>query len=91
MDNLYENLSATEYSPRDKYHDFRRLFTETAEGKRVFNEILSWGRLFKPSAIGTPVDAYAMAIREGERNMALRLLYTVNNEPHERPTKTRNK
>lgn len=83
--------SSADYSQKDRYHDFRRLFTETDEGKRVFNEILSWGKIFKPAVAGSPIDPYALAIREGERNIALKLLYIVNNEPQERPTNTRKK
>lgn len=80
-----------EYLPRDKYHDFRKIFTGTPEGERVFREILAWGRMFKPSIVASPVDPYMMAMKAGERNMALRLLYTVNNEPSELPTNTTRK
>lgn len=79
--------SQQNYTPKDRYHDFRRIFTSD-EGKRVLREILSWGGMFRPSVIGNPVDPYRMAIREGERNMALRLLAAIYNEPPERPEKT---
>lgn len=85
------SLPAKQYLPKDRYHDFRKVFMGTDEGKRVLREILSWGRLFQPSIVGKPVDPYAMAIREGERNMALRLMAVVYNEPPERPAKTQRK
>jgi len=91
FDALASLPNPTPYSPRDKYHDFRRLFTGTDEGKRVMREILSWGRMFKPSILGSPIDPYLMAVREGERNMALRLLATVINEPPERPVEVTRK
>jgi len=78
------------YSKRDRYQDFHQLF-KSAKGKRVLREMLSWGRMFKTSASASPVDPYLMAIREGQRNMAIRLLATINQEPVEQPTKTRNK
>lgn len=83
------NLAGSKpYLPKDRYADFRKVFTGTDEGKRVLHEILSWGRMFQPAVNGKPIDPYAMAIREGERNMALRLLATVYNEPPARPDKT---
>ena len=83
---MLADLPSTEgYPPKDKYHDFRKLFTTTPEGKRVFAEILSWGHMFKTSVVGRPVDPNLTHIRDGERNIALRLLATVNNEPSDKP------
>ena len=76
------------YSAQDRYRDFRIVFN-TVEGQRVLRELLSWGRLFRPSAVGLPVDPYLMAIREGERNFALRILMTFNQEPSEKPARAR--
>ena len=83
--------SSEGYSAKDRYHDFRRVFTGSEEGKRVFREILAWGRMFRPSALNTPVDPYLTHIREGERNIALKLLHVVNNEPPELKSKTQHK
>lgn len=94
MDDMLDALSslpAKQYLPKDRYQDFRNVFMGTEEGKRVLREILSWGRLFNPSVMSKPIDPYAMALREGERNMALRLMVTVYNEPLERPAKTQRK
>lgn len=81
-------LPATKnYLPREKYQDFRTVLMGTDAGKRVLREILSWGGLFRPTVLGTPIDPYRMAVREGQRNLALKLLDTVHNEPPERPAK----
>ena len=90
--NAVANLtSQKQYLPKDRYTDFRKTFMGSDEGKRVLREILSWGRMFSPAMNSKPIDPYAMAVREGERNMALRLLVTVYNEPPERPEKTQTK
>lgn len=82
------NLPTAEgYTPNDRFHDFKKLFTSD-EGKRALREILSWCHLLKPSVIGSPVDSHLMAMREGERNIGLRLLATINNEPRPRPERT---
>ena len=88
LDALASLPSSKQYLPKDRYQDFRKVFMGTDEGKRVLREILSWGRLFQPSVMSKPIDPYAMAVREGERNMALRLMVTVYNEPPERPERT---
>ena len=82
------SLPTTEgYTPNDRWHDFKKLFNSD-EGKRALREILSWCHLLKPSIIGSPVDSHLMAMREGERNIGLRLLATINNEPHLKPERT---
>ena len=70
------------YSPMDRYRDFRKV-ESTDEGKRVLREILSWGRMFRAPILGKPIDPYAMAVAFGERNIALKLLATLYNEPKE--------
>jgi len=77
---LAELPSDQNYTSADRYHDFRKVFA-TPEGQRAFREILSWGKLFSPSLNGSPIDPYAMAVGNGEKNIALRLLATYNNEP----------
>jgi len=87
VDFLASLPSTPNYSKKDRYSDFRRVFTGSEEGRRVMREILSWGRMFRPGVLGTPIDPYLMAMREGERNIALHLLDTVHNEPPEPPAK----
>jgi len=75
------------YSSKDRYADFHRLFTQDEMGRRVLREILSWGGLFKVAALGHPVDPYLSHIRIGEHKMAVRLLDAVYIEPPEVPVK----
>ena len=77
--------SSQGYTPQDRYQDFKQLFSSD-QGKRVFRELLSWGHMLQPSAHGTPVDPYLTHIREGEANIARRLLVTVMKEPPVKPT-----
>jgi hypothetical protein len=90
LDLLESLASQDQYTPQDRYHDFVRVFG-TDEGRRVLREILSWGRMFRPGTLGAPIDPHLMAMREGERNMALRLLATLHSEPSQRPTRARSK
>ena len=87
LDTLTKLPGLANYSKKDRYHDFRRTFMETEETRRVLSEILSWGHLLRPSVQGAPIDPYLMAVHEGERNIALKLLNTVHNEPPEPPAK----
>lgn len=75
------SLPTGKYSAKDRYTDFRRVLMGSDEGKRVLGEILSWCHMFKPSVMGSPVDPNAVLVREGERNIALRLLTTITKEP----------
>ena len=69
------------YPPADRYHDFRRVFLGTDEGRRVLREIVAWGRLLRAPAMSSPIDTSAFLIQEGERNIVRRLLSTVTTEP----------
>ncbi len=85
LDMLQALPSVDEYMPMDRYRDFKKVFS-TEEGKRVLREILSWGRVFRSPAFGNPIDPVAMAVTFGERNMALKLLATINHEPRPKAT-----
>lgn len=88
-DDLLKELSALQrnsnYTPAEKYHDFRRLFMGSAEGQRVLHEIISWGRLMQPAVHSSPIDPYMTHIREGEANIVRRLMVTVFREPNVQP------
>lgn len=84
------SLPAGPYSDKDKYSDFRKVFG-TPEGQRVMREILAWCQLFKPSIQASPIDPYLVTMKEGARNIGLRLLTTYHNEPAERADKARRK
>lgn len=90
MLDMLANLPSQEgYAPMDRFRDFNKVFG-TDEGKRVLRELVSWGRMFRAPFFGKPIDPYAMAIAFGERNIALKLLATLHNEPKlDKPQRTR--
>lgn len=91
LDSLNELPLSENYTPKERYNDFRQLFTGTEQGKRVYRELLSWGKLFNPAIQGTPIDPYRMAVAIGERNFATKLMAAVNIDPPEQPQKARRK
>lgn len=86
LDALMAELAAARTAGRtslDRYREFRKVFLDTDEGKRVLYDILALGHLLKPSAVrGDPYETYR---REGERNIALQITAIVHVEPRERP------
>ena len=76
------------YTAQDQYHDFRRIFMGSDEGKRVLRRILEKGYVFRDPPITHPIDPYLMAVHRGYRRLALEILGTVENEPQEQPTQT---
>lgn len=90
LETLANLPAANNYTQKERYHDFRKVFT-TPEGARVLREILAWCHLLKPSVYGAPIDSNLVLMKEGERNIGLRLLFTYNNEPPEQPQRTRRK
>lgn len=66
----------------DAYRDFREVFLGSERGKRVLNQIMSWGHTMRSTA---DEDAARMAILNGERNLSLRILATIEVEPQPRP------
>ncbi len=80
------------YTSKDQYHDFRRIFMETEEGKRVLRRIMELGSVFQQPALVSPIDPYMLSAIHGRRYLALKILSIVNNEPMEPPKQTtRNK
>jgi hypothetical protein len=75
--------SGIAYKDADRYRDFRQVFLDTAQGRRVLYEIFTWANLFRTVFI--PGDPYATHYRDGERNIALKILATLNAEPAEPP------
>jgi hypothetical protein len=74
------------YKPMDRYRDFRRVFLDTDEGRRVLQEIFSFCGMFRPI---TNLETNGAFFHEGERNIALKIMTTMNAEPKERPTSTK--
>jgi len=87
-----EELPTSEYPTRkERYADFRQLFMGTDQGKRVYRELLSWGKMFNVAVYTSPVDPYRMAMFQGYSNFAKEIMIVTNAEPAEQPTKTRKK
>ncbi len=86
---LLAKLSIPEdYDPVDRYNDFRKVFLETDQGRRVFKQILGWGHLLKSHLVQPrPIDPYSVMGAEGERNLALRIFAVMLVEPPKRPDK----
>ena len=78
-----------DYNPVDRYNDFRKVFLETEQGRRVLRQILGWGHLLKSHLVrmSRPIDPYAVLGLEGERNLALRIFSIMLVEPPERQDK----
>ena len=70
-----------EYSELDQYNDFRSVFLETDQGRRVLKLILSWGRVLKSH----PVPPEIATRYEGRRELALRIFHAMLTEPKEKP------
>ena len=87
LDDLMAELGASQVAgrtPLDRYREFRQVFLGTDAGKRVMHDILTWGHVWKSTAVkGDPHETY---LREGERNMALKLITTIQIEPRTQPT-----
>jgi len=86
LDSLNE-LPSTNYSSKDRYADFRQVFTGSEQGKRVYLELLAWGKMFNSSVSGNPIDPLKVMFSEGHRNFVIKLIAAVNIEPPEQPTK----
>ena len=87
-----DELPKTEgYSPSDRYNDFRQLFTGSDQGKRVYRELLAWGKLFNPSIQKTNPNLYHAGLNDSNRNFSTRLMAAVNIEPPVTPAKATRK
>ena len=73
------------YTVMDRYRDYRAVFWGSDQGRRVLKDIIKFGHGIRTTAIGPDptIDPYRMAIHEGERNMALRILKISSAEPSE--------
>lgn len=89
LDLLASLPSQEGYTPMDRYRDFRKVFLGSVEGKRVLRELLSWGRMFRAPPLGNPIDPPRVFIALGERNIALKLLSAIQDEPTDKPQRTR--
>ena len=70
------------YSDMDRYREFRSVFLETEQGRRVLHQILIWGHVWTTSMSEHPHEIF---FAEGERNLSLRVLAALRMEPVEKP------
>ena len=75
-------------SGMDMYREFRLVFLETEQSKRVLSQILNWAHIMRSTADIEPIQ---MAILNGERNLGLKILSTIESEPIDPPTRARSK
>lgn len=79
------------YGKMDRYRDFRRVFLDTEQGKRVLYEILLWCHITRPSAPRAKFNPYETMFLDGERSIGIDIMTTMNAEPKARPTNTKEK
>ena len=92
LDALMVELATAQTGGRpalDRYREFREVFLSTDVGKRVLHDLLSWGHIWRSSIVRD--SAYMTFVKEGERNLALKLLTAIYIEPHVQPQKQRTK
>ena len=87
LDSLNELPRTDNYSQKDRYADFRQVFTGSEQGKRVYRELLVWGKMLSSTVSGNPIDTNKVIFAEGHRNFVIKLIAAVNIEPPEQPTK----
>lgn len=66
--------------------DFRSVFFSSPQGKRVFNQIMTWSGFFRTGVVKG--DPYGTHVREGEKNIAARIWAACLTEIVERPSQT---
>lgn len=67
--------------------DFKHVFLGSEAGKRVLYQILGWSHLWDPSFVAGESDT--TAFKEGERNVALRILAALRSDPKPLPQRQR--
>ena len=69
------------YTDLDRYRDFRVVFMQTDEGRRVLRRIMEMGCIFAEPRLISPIDPYMLAAFRGKRQLALEIFKTMNDEP----------
>jgi len=87
LDSLNELPKTDNYSNKDRYTDFRQVFTGSDQGRRVYRELLVWGKMLSSTVSGGTIDPNKVIFAEGHRNFVIKLIAAVNIEPPEQPTK----
>ena len=74
-----------------RYRDFRRVFLDSEQGKRVLYEIMLWSHIGHASASKANFNPYETMFLDGERSIGIKIMVTMNAEPKARPTSTKEK
>lgn len=77
-----------DYDPLSRYKDFRQVFLNSEEGRRVLRQILNWGNVLKPHPAGRPIDSATTERMEGGRALALLIFSVMLAEPPKKPDET---
>ncbi len=81
-----------DWSRMDRYREFRAVFlghSTPDQGRRVLWQILAWAHMYRP--VAAKGDPYMTYFRDGERNIGLKIMISMNAEPStERPERALN-
>lgn len=82
------NSDDVKYLAVDRYRDFREVFLGSDRGRRVLSEIINKFCHRNASSVALAgADPYKTQFAEGERNVAIKIMLTLQNEPQEMPTR----
>ncbi len=85
MADLAAAYSPQAYTEQDRHRDFKQVFLDSPQGRRVLYQLLAWAHQWRPTFVAGKPDV--SAFQEGERNVGLRLLTAIQIEPKSRPVK----
>ena len=91
LDEIRACKDSGSYAPMDRYSDFRAVFMQDEQGRRVLYEILSWCGMFRtPINDAGVLDQGRLVVHAGMHNIGIRLLNTIHEEPVDRPSTATN-
>jgi len=70
------------YTETDRYKDFRKVFLDSPEGRRVLYQLIEMTHLYAPSFDPASPNPHLTHIHEGERNIGLYLMGILNADPN---------
>lgn len=81
LERLSRSQVGDKYTDVDRYRDYRRVFLDRPEGRRVLWQLFEMAHLFAPVAV-LPGDPYEAYHRDGARNLALAIFAILNADPN---------
>lgn len=81
LERLSRSQVGDKYTDVDRYCDYRRVFLDRPEGRRVLWQLFEMAHLFAPVAV-LPGDPYEAYHRDGARNLALAIFAILNADPN---------